>query len=92
LTVRPGERLAVVGPSGAGKTTLGKLLAGIDAPRSGRVEVGGVPVTSLAPERLRRHIVLVTQEHHVFLGSVRDNLRLAAPDADDARLLAALGA
>ncbi|MFJ8825830.1 ABC transporter ATP-binding protein [Streptomyces sp. NPDC102467] len=92
LTVRPGERLAVVGPSGAGKTTLGKLLAGIDAPRAGRVDVGGVPVTALAPEVLRRHIVLVTQEHHVFLGPVRDNLRLAAPDADDARLAAALAA
>ncbi|MFI6879097.1 ABC transporter ATP-binding protein [Streptomyces sp. NPDC050400] len=92
LTVRPGERLAVVGPSGAGKTTLGKLLAGVDAPRSGTVRVGGVPVTALPPERLRRHVVLVTQEHHVFLGSVRDNLRIAAPDADDSRLTAALAA
>ncbi|MEV3855905.1 ABC transporter ATP-binding protein [Streptomyces sp. NPDC050095] len=92
LSVRPGERLAVVGPSGAGKTTLSKLLAGIDAPRAGSVEVGGVPVTALAPELLRRHIALVTQEHHVFLGSVRDNLRLAAPDADDTRLTAALAA
>ncbi|MFD8572120.1 ABC transporter ATP-binding protein [Streptomyces sp. NPDC059639] len=92
LSVRPGERLALVGPSGAGKTTLGKLLAGIDAPHSGTVTVGGAPVTALGPERLRRHIALVTQEHHVFLGSVRDNLRLAAPDADDDRLLSALTA
>ncbi|MBO1330570.1 ABC transporter ATP-binding protein [Streptomyces sp. VRA16 Mangrove soil] len=95
LTVRPGERLALVGPSGAGKTTLSKLLAGIDVPRAGSVTVGGAPVTALAPEELRRHIVLVTQEHHVFLGSVRDNLRIAAPDADDDRLrdaLAAVGA
>ncbi|MGY0489200.1 ABC transporter ATP-binding protein [Streptomyces sp. WG-D5] len=92
LTVRAGERLALVGPSGAGKTTLGKLLAAIHAPRTGSVTVGGVPVTALAPDELRRHIVLVTQEHHVFLGSVRDNLRIAAPDADDARLRAALDA
>ncbi|MFJ4714413.1 ABC transporter ATP-binding protein [Streptomyces sp. NPDC088785] len=92
LTVRPGERLALVGPSGAGKTTLSKLLAGIDAPHAGSVTVGGAPVTALGPEQLRRHIALVTQEHHVFLGSVRDNLRLAAPDADDARLSAALTA
>ncbi|MFE7468368.1 ABC transporter ATP-binding protein [Streptomyces sp. NPDC057499] len=90
LTVRPGERLAVVGPSGAGKTTLGRLLAGLDAPRTGSVTVGRVPVAGLDAERLRRHVVLVTQEHHVFLGTVRDNLRIAAPDATDAELRAAL--
>ncbi|SEE26799.1 ATP-binding cassette, subfamily C [Streptomyces sp. 2112.3] len=92
LTVRPGERLAVVGPSGAGKSTLGRLLAGIDAPRSGSVTVGGVPVAALEPEVLRRQVVLVTQEHHVFLGTVRDNLRIAAPGADDTALRAALAA
>lgn len=90
LTVRPGERLAVVGPSGAGKTTLARLLAGIDAPTAGRVTVGGVPVAGLTADELRRRIVLVTQEHHVFLGSLRDNLGIAAPDAGDDRLLDAL--
>ncbi|WP_329122290.1 ABC transporter ATP-binding protein [Streptomyces sp. NBC_01465] len=90
LTVRPGERLAVVGPSGAGKSTLGRLLAGIDAPREGSVTVGGTPVAGLDPEQLRRQVVLVTQEHHVFLGTVRDNLVIAAPDADDDKLRAAL--
>jgi ABC-type multidrug transport system fused ATPase/permease subunit len=67
LTVRPGERLAVVGLSGAGKSTLGRLLAGVDRPRTGTVTVGGVPVAGLPPDLLRRQVVLVTQEHHVFL-------------------------
>ncbi|MFD5006037.1 ABC transporter ATP-binding protein [Streptomyces mutabilis] len=92
LTVRPGERLAVVGPSGAGKTTLSRLLAGVDAPTEGSVTVGGVPVVALGPERLRRQVVLVTQEHHVFLGTVRDNLLIAEPGATDERLWSALAA
>ncbi|MEU5090758.1 ABC transporter ATP-binding protein [Streptomyces sp. NPDC021356] len=92
LTVRPGERLAVVGPSGAGKSTLSRLLAGVDAPSAGAVTVGGVPVAALEPERLRRQVVLVTQEHHVFLGTVRDNLRIAEPEASDGQLWSALGA
>ncbi|MEU8735104.1 ABC transporter ATP-binding protein [Streptomyces tendae] len=92
LTVRPGERLAVVGPSGAGKTTLSRLLAGVDAPTRGSVTVGGVPVVALGPERLRRQVVLVTQEHHVFLGTVRDNLLIAEPTAGDEELWAALAA
>ncbi|MFJ1752432.1 ABC transporter ATP-binding protein [Kitasatospora sp. NPDC088134] len=90
LDLTPGERLAVVGPSGSGKTTLGRLLAGIDRPRAGSVTVGGVPIAELSPDRLRRQVVLVTQEHHVFLGTLRDNLRIAAPDADDSALTAAL--
>ncbi|MFJ7074648.1 ABC transporter ATP-binding protein [Streptomyces sp. NPDC098781] len=92
LTVRPGERLAVVGPSGAGKTTLSRLLAGVDAPTAGSVTVGDVPVVALGPEQLRRQVVLVTQEHHVFLGTVRDNLRIAEPSATDEELWAALTA
>ncbi|MDX3247715.1 ABC transporter ATP-binding protein, partial [Streptomyces sp. ME18-1-4] len=92
LTVRPGERLAVVGPSGAGKTTLSRLLAGVDAPSAGTVTVGGAPVAELAPETLRRQVVLVTQEHHVFLGTVRDNLLIAEPAASDEELWAALAA
>ncbi|MEU0971075.1 ABC transporter ATP-binding protein [Streptomyces sp. NPDC005917] len=92
LTVRPGERLAVVGPSGAGKTTLSRLLAGVDAPGSGTVTVGGVPIAGLEPERLRRQVVLVTQEHHVFLGTVRANLLIAEPAASDADLWTALTA
>ncbi|MFC4851951.1 ABC transporter ATP-binding protein [Actinophytocola glycyrrhizae] len=92
LSVRPGERLAIVGPSGAGKSTLGRLLAGVDAPKTGTITVGGAQVALLAPEELRRRIVLVTQEHHVFIGTVRDNLAIAAPDADDDTMYAALSA
>ena len=81
LTVRPGERLAIVGPSGAGKSTIGRLLAGIDAPRQGSVTVGGFSLAGLPLDTLRRHVALVTQEHHIFIGSLLENLSLAKPDA-----------
>jgi ABC-type multidrug transport system fused ATPase/permease subunit len=90
LDLHPGERLAVVGPSGAGKSTLGRLLAGIHPPRTGRVDVGDVPLVELPLDRLRREVVLVTQEHHVFVGTLRDNLALAAPQAGDDELRRAL--
>ena len=92
LVVRPGERLAVVGPSGAGKSTLGRLLAGVHGPRTGSVTLGGVPLLDLPLERLRTEVSLVTQEHHVFMGTVADNLRLAHPSATDAEVHAALAA
>ncbi|TDC49190.1 ABC transporter ATP-binding protein [Jiangella ureilytica] len=92
LDLAHGERLAMVGPSGAGKSTLGRLLAGIHPPRMGRVDVGGVPLVDLDVDRLRREVVLVTQEHHVFVGTLRDNLALAAPSATDEELLRALAA
>jgi ABC-type multidrug transport system fused ATPase/permease subunit len=92
LDLRPGERVAVVGPSGAGKSTLGRLLAGIHPPRSGRVEVGGVSLVELPLETLRREVALVTQEQHVFVGTLADNLRLARPGAPDERLEEALEA
>jgi ABC-type multidrug transport system fused ATPase/permease subunit len=92
LTVRPGERLAIVGLSGAGKSTLGRLIAGVDRPAAGTVTVGGVPVADLPPDELRRHVVLVTQEHHVFRESLRDNLLVAAPDDVLRRALKTVGA
>jgi ABC-type multidrug transport system fused ATPase/permease subunit len=92
LDVRPGERLAVVGPSGAGKSTLGRLLAGVHGPRSGSVELGGVGLLDLPLDRLRAEVLLVTQEHHVFVGTLADNLLLARADADDAALWSALAA
>ncbi|MFF5288650.1 ABC transporter ATP-binding protein [Paractinoplanes globisporus] len=92
LTVRPGERLAIVGLSGAGKSTLGRLIAGVDRPAAGSVTVGGVPIADLPPDELRRQVVLVTQEHHVFRESLRDNMMVAAPDDELRRALATVGA
>ena len=92
LDLRPGERVAVVGPSGAGKSTLGRLLAGIHPPRTGRVEVGGVRLVDLPLDTLRREVALVTQEQHVFVGTLAENLRLARPGASDTELESALGA
>lgn len=86
LDVIDGERLAIVGPSGSGKSTLGRLLAGIDRPDSGSVTLGGATLFDIPPAELRRHVALVTQESYVFVGSVADNLRLVAPDAETAAL------
>ncbi|WP_018347827.1 ABC transporter ATP-binding protein [Longispora albida] len=92
LDVRPGERLAMVGPSGAGKSTLGRLLAGIHGPRTGSVAVGEVPLIELPLDDLRGQVALVTQEHHVFLGTLHENVVLARPDATREQVRAALSA
>ncbi|MFJ1593790.1 ABC transporter ATP-binding protein [Kitasatospora albolonga] len=92
LDVAPGTRLALVGPSGAGKSTLGRLLAGIYAPRTGEVTLGGTELSRMTAERVREHVALVNQEHHVFVGSLRDNLLLAREGAEDAELWASLAA
>ncbi|MFE6843644.1 ABC transporter ATP-binding protein [Streptomyces sp. NPDC057686] len=92
MSVPPGTRMALVGPSGAGKSTLGRLLAGIYAPRTGEVTLGGAQLSRMPAERVREQVALVNQEHHVFVGSLRDNLRLARTEAADTELWAALGA
>ncbi|TRY17646.1 ABC transporter ATP-binding protein [Tessaracoccus rhinocerotis] len=96
VDLRPGERLAIVGPSGSGKSTLGRLVAGINRPRVGDVTVGGVDVMDLPLDRLRTEVALVTQEHHVFVGTVRDNVVLAretsASDAEVQQALVTVGA
>jgi ABC-type multidrug transport system fused ATPase/permease subunit len=92
LTIQPGERLAIVGPSGAGKSTLGRLLAGIDAPRAGSVMMGEVALSSMPLAMLRQHVALVTQEHHIFIGTVRENLALAKPEATNEEIIRALEA
>jgi ABC-type multidrug transport system fused ATPase/permease subunit len=95
LDVGVGERIAMVGPSGAGKSTLGRLLAGIHPPRTGEVTVGGIGLVELPLEDLRGHVALVTQEHHVFVGTLRENLALALRPgrrADDEAIREALDA
>ncbi len=92
LDLRPGERLAIVGPSGAGKSTLGRLMAGVDGPRTGRIDVGGVRLVDLELDQLRGEVALVTQEHHVFVGTLADNLLLSQPAASPETLLAAMAA
>ena len=92
LSVAPGERLAIVGPSGAGKSTLGRLLAGIHPPGRGSVTIGGTDLADLSLTELRGQVALVTQEHHVFLGTVRDNVALAQPGASDEDVRTALRA
>jgi ABC-type multidrug transport system fused ATPase/permease subunit len=92
LDLEPGERVAVVGPSGAGKSTLGRLLSGIHPPRAGRVDVGGVRLVDLPLDTLRREVALVTQEQHVFVGTLAENLRLARTGASDDQLSDALAA
>ncbi|MFF1509612.1 ABC transporter ATP-binding protein [Streptomyces sp. NPDC058326] len=92
LRVTPGTRIALVGPSGAGKSTLGRLLAGVYAPRTGSVTLGAAELARMPAERVREHVALVNQEHHVFVGTLRDNLLLARAGASDTELWAALTA
>jgi ABC-type multidrug transport system fused ATPase/permease subunit len=92
LTLEPGERLAIVGPSGAGKSTLGRLLAGVHEPTAGTVTVGGVRLTDLPLDRLRTEVALVSQEHHVFIGTLYDNVAMVRPEASAAAVRDALAA
>ena len=92
LILEPGERLAIVGPSGAGKSTLGRLLAGVHEPTGGTITVGGVPLGDLPLDRLRSEVALVSQEHHVFIGTVWDNVAMVRPAAVESEVRAALAA
>ena len=89
LAVRPGETLAVVGPSGAGKTTLFNLAQRFYDPESGAVRLDGIDLRAADPAEIRSHIALVPQETVIFAASARDNLRYGAWDAEDASLWAA---
>lgn len=90
LTVGAAERVALIGASGAGKTTLAKLVAGIHRPTGGSISLGGVALDELGPAMVRRTVALITQEVHVFAGPLAQDLRLARPDATTEELWAAL--
>ncbi|WP_433269948.1 ABC transporter ATP-binding protein [Actinosynnema sp. CS-041913] len=92
LTLTRGSHLAVVGPSGIGKSTLAGLITGLMPPQAGTVLFGGVPVREVVPAERHRRIALVPQETYLFTGTVRDNLALFAPSASDAVLTAAVEA
>jgi ABC-type multidrug transport system fused ATPase/permease subunit len=81
LAVRPGERLAIVGQTGSGKSTLARLLSGIYRPRVGGVHLSGVPLHEIPPHELRQHVMLVTQDHYIFGGSLRENLEMSTSRA-----------
>ena len=87
FSVRRGSTVAFVGPSGAGKTTLVKLLVGLYAPREGRILYNGAPSTRVDLDRFRERLGLVTQDTQLFSGTIRENLVFVRPDATDAECL-----
>lgn len=92
LRIETGERLALVGPTGAGKSTLAKLIARFYDPREGAVRIGGADLRDVTLESLRDTLVVVPQEGFLFQGTVRDNVRLGRPSASDAEVDAAIDA
>ncbi|GAA3157151.1 hypothetical protein GCM10020001_096480 [Nonomuraea salmonea] len=90
LTIPAGGSLALVGATGAGKTTLAALIAGIGTPQAGSVRVGDTPISGLDEADARALVSILTQETHVFSGTLAEDLRLAAPGASDAELMDAL--
>jgi len=90
LVVKPGERIALVGPTGAGKSTLAKLVARFYDPRSGAVRYGGMDLRDATLTSLRARIVVVPQEGYLFAGTIRENVRVGRPAATDADVDAAL--
>ncbi|MCG7523156.1 thiol reductant ABC exporter subunit CydD, partial [Streptomyces sp. OfavH-34-F] len=92
LTVEQGGTVALVGPSGVGKTTLLNVVLGFTAPDEGRVRIGGTDLAEVSLERWREHIAWVPQHPHLFAGTIAENVRLARPAADDSAVTAALRA
>lgn len=89
FTIQPGERVALIGGIGAGKSSLEKLILGLYQPTSGDVRIDGVNIAQLHPADLRRNIGCITQDNHLFFGSIRDNIVMGAPFTSDENLLRA---
>ena len=92
LTVPAGQTVALVGTTGAGKTTIAKLIARFYDPTSGAVTLDGVDLRRFSQTELRRHVVMVTQENFMFDGTIADNIRFGRPEATDAEVIAAAAA
>ncbi len=89
LVIEPGETVAFVGPSGAGKTTIIQLILRFYDPNAGRILIDGVDLRHIARDVFRRHVALVPQDPVIFAASARDNIRFGQPDASDAQIEAA---
>lgn len=89
LRIQPGEHVAILGRVGSGKTTLEKLILGLYRPTGGAVLIDGIDLRQLDPAELRRHVGYVAQDLMLFYGSLRENLTLGAPFADDEQILQA---
>jgi ATP-binding cassette, subfamily C, bacterial LapB len=89
LRIAPGERVALIGRVGSGKSTLLRLLAGLYQPQEGAVLLDGIDLRQLDPAEVRRHVASVSQDVMLFHGSLRDNIALGLPYADDAAIVAA---
>ncbi len=89
LTIAPGETVAFVGPSGAGKTTIIQMIQRFYDPQSGQVKLDGVALSDLARDDFRRHIAMVPQDPVIFAATARENIRFGRPDATDAEVEAA---
>jgi ATP-binding cassette subfamily C protein LapB len=92
LTIKPGERVAIIGSVGSGKSTLIKLLSGLYKPSEGRSFLDGVDMMQMAPEFVREHLGYLTQDVRLFHGTLRENLVMGLPSPTDSQILAAAAA
>ena len=90
IDLKPGQRIAVLGANGSGKSTFLKLLAGLYAPTQGRLMLDGTEMSQIDPRDIRRSVGYLGQDVRLFAGTLRDNLNLNGLERDDARLLCAL--
>lgn len=90
FTIKPGERVGIIGRAGSGKSTIARLVLGLYEPQEGRVRIDGIDQNQLDPAELRQQVCYFPQNLHLFRGTLRDNLLMANPDANDAELIQAV--